>query len=71
MVPPAQSRAGFRRHRAGGYRPAPGDFGAVIPGRLASPAGAITPVLGGVGPMAIIRLMHNAPVASRGRLAKF
>ncbi|WHO76222.1 hypothetical protein QMO80_005329 (plasmid) [Rhizobium sp. BT03] len=43
----------------------------MISWRLASPAGAITPVLGGVGPMAIIRLMHNAPVASRGRLAKF
>ncbi|WP_281413881.1 hypothetical protein [Rhizobium leguminosarum] len=32
-----------------------------------TPAGAITPVLGGVGPMAIMSLMHNALVASRGR----
>nr|WP_277545055.1 hypothetical protein [Rhizobium leguminosarum] len=27
----------------------------------------MTPVLGGVGPMAIMSLMHNALVASRGR----
>nr|WP_244429893.1 hypothetical protein [Rhizobium leguminosarum] len=31
----------------------------------------MTPVLGGVGPMATVSLMHNARVASRGRLAKF
>ncbi|MGV4791250.1 hypothetical protein [Rhizobium sp. F40D2] len=31
----------------------------------------MTPVLGGVGPMTIISLMHNARVASRGRLANF
>ncbi|WP_183854646.1 hypothetical protein [Rhizobium sp. BK456] len=40
-------------------------------GRLACAAGAITPVLGGVGPMTVVSLMHNARVASRGRLAKF
>ncbi|QKK27742.1 hypothetical protein [Rhizobium hidalgonense] len=34
------------------------------------PAGAITPILGGVGPMTVASLMHNALVASRGRLAK-
>ncbi|WP_082935787.1 MULTISPECIES: hypothetical protein [unclassified Rhizobium] len=38
---------------------------------MASPAGAITPVLGGVGLMTLTRLMHNIRVASRGRLANF
>ncbi|RFB82165.1 hypothetical protein B5K08_31165 [Rhizobium leguminosarum bv. trifolii] len=41
------------------------------PGAPGEPAGAITPVLGGVGLMTITRLMHNICVASRGRLANF
>ncbi|MBY5790748.1 hypothetical protein HFN56_11315 [Rhizobium leguminosarum] len=103
MVPAAQSRACFRRHRAGGHRSTCSDRGAVIPGMRAdrraakarlsarmpvicksfdagriagAPAlfcgclaasirtGAITPVLGGVGPMMIMSLMHNSLIAA-------
>nr|WP_141506753.1 hypothetical protein [Rhizobium phaseoli] len=67
MVPPAQSRACFGRYRAGGHRPAEGDFGAVTRKRFASaaiPTSAIAPLLGGVGPMTIMSLRHNALIAA-------
>ncbi|WP_407073824.1 hypothetical protein [Rhizobium leguminosarum] len=76
MVPTAQSRACFRRHRAGGHRPTSSDCGTVIPGRrravLRLPrrsvrTGAITPLLGGVGPMTIASLMHNTLIAAAMR----
>ncbi|WP_373694575.1 hypothetical protein [Rhizobium aouanii] len=76
MVPAAQSRTCFGRHRACRHRPAPGDFSAVIPGRAALfcgcraasiRTGAITPLLGGVGPMTIMSLMHNVLIAASMR----
>ncbi|NYT32272.1 hypothetical protein HX898_17860 [Rhizobium sp. WYCCWR 11128] len=73
MVPAAQSRACFRRHRAGGHRPTCSDCSALILAALALfcgclaasiRTGAITPLLGGVGPMTIISLMHNTLIAA-------
>ncbi|MDF0696227.1 hypothetical protein PYR71_06800 [Rhizobium sp. MC63] len=67
MVPPAKSRACFGRDRARRYRPAPGDFGAVTGKRFASAAirtSAIAPLLGGVGPMTIMSLRHNALISA-------
>ncbi|RSB81222.1 hypothetical protein EFR00_31860 [Rhizobium sophoriradicis] len=70
MVPPAQSRTCFGRHRARGYRPAQGDFSAVTRKRFASAAirtSAIAPLLGGVGPMTIMSLRHNALISASMR----
>nr|WP_183918960.1 hypothetical protein [Rhizobium lentis] len=67
MVPAAQSRACVGRYRARGYRPAQGDFGAVTRKRFASAAirtSAIAPLLGGVGPMTIMSLRHNALISA-------
>ncbi|MBY5770367.1 hypothetical protein HFN63_09630 [Rhizobium leguminosarum] len=95
MVPAAQSRACFRRHRACGHRPACSDCGAVIPRAADRPAarashshprqslpgrsmlggspgrcirtGAITPLLGGVGPLTVMSLLHNTLIAASMR----
>nr|WP_186007947.1 hypothetical protein [Rhizobium sp. IE4771] len=70
MVPPAQSRTCFGRDRARRYRPTQGDFGAVTRKRFASAAirtSAIAPLLGGVGPMTIMSLRHNALISASMR----